>query len=1124
MSRFSTADRGQVRAAGKRKKPKRPQPRPPVSPMDVERRSGRRTTRQAHVDAIMGRNAPAGPTGANHRRGYFVANPWLEQAVVAGLRKQLDRPDISYSRRVALEDAIKRYQMRSLQALDRGPGSGLENFASLFVPESIATHIPGGAYPAHISGLDWGLGALVVLPIGRIGGLLGRGVGLSREFTAEGLRASIPAAGSRTGRVIERAADKLTPAGRKAKRAAAETERSIQIARRLQSSSASALERLGRRMGPHKQYALFLHAEGSTAQEAIDFAKRRIDNIRHDLREERIDPKAAAQQIKAHRLHIRLAEGAKEFMDGNRIASTAPANMREAARLIEENGALRETMLQDWAQQFGRDPTPTSRIHAPALKRLGVENLLAGSSEQPTLFEDLPDVFTGRAYLEHQYGTPGRSLLQNAGRISGAWMNRQRRGVVSMLARDPHLMRTWTGALMDSGFLRTDATRLSAQGVYKAMRVNTILQKRRALLKAAQSADQINLDKVEDYIPIKIDPSKTTSMDVKRFMARLDEGALSAREAEQISDHGIDQLLRELFPSGRPVSELLADDNILWVSKQVFDELAVDPNAFKFVGSPKLGKVARAAGVLGRLFSDLQKFAILYANPAYGAPNLLGNVALNLMQQGVLMGRNVKRAFAWTRRMRPENVAAVDVLMGRGISLAQAPETPILRKAMQTYTNALHDIVDLVPRRTAFIHEAAKEGINTSAELEALLDAARMGREDAFQKVERITRRANDAIIDYDRLSPMERHVVARLIFVYPWLKGSARYTARFPLEHPVQAAAIAYAGYKQQEANRELGDKPFYAQTLVKIPEAIAIPEWVPYLGAKDIKMPFPGEVVDPTAFFPFSTIPEAIQAAYGTFKPITEGKPSPNVISYLNPAASTLVSAITGRDLETGRPIEGDFKTRLSEVAGKTIAPVRVYKDLSKSKRERDRKLYPRSDTELYLQLVLGRAAPHGFNPKAAAEIVKKPVAPTTRARLEARQQQREIERVWRQATGDPVPPEVARGFRNYEAVRVAEAQLIAKLKRENKQWLAHKEASDDRQLVLTDKQKLAVRMRLIERDPALREQASQLRQAIADVGDNPQMIHELVSLADAVLGLHAKSDFVEYVHQLEQLKAAA
>jgi hypothetical protein len=137
----------------------------------------------------------------------------------------------------------------------------------------------------------------------------------------------------------------------------------------------------------------------------------------------------------------------------------------------------------------------------------------------------------------------------------------------------------------------------------------------------------------------------------------------------------------------------------------------------------------------------------------------------------------------------------------------------------QTMGHWINLAVDLMPRRAAFLHEARVQGYKTLESLQPLLKAAREGDQNALHTVEMIGRRANDAIVDYERMSPFEREVLTRWIFFYPWIKGATRYSSRFIAEHPMQAMALAMAvDHLQAAQQNQLGPGPLYTQMEVPV------------------------------------------------------------------------------------------------------------------------------------------------------------------------------------------------------------------------------------------------------------------------------------------------------------------
>jgi len=103
-------------------------------------------------------------------------------------------------------------------------------------------------------------------------------------------------------------------------------------------------------------------------------------------------------------------------------------------------------------------------------------------------------------------------------------------------------------------------------------------------------------------------------------------------------------------------------------------------------------------------------------------------------------------------------------------------------------------------------------------------------------------------MVDFDNLTPIERSIIGRVIFFYPWVKGSAAWLGRFPLEHPVGAGAVSQLGQvgaKEQDA--ALGQYiPAWAEGLIPI-------------GTGPHGMP---ETIDPFTVTPFDTSAKLAQS----------------------------------------------------------------------------------------------------------------------------------------------------------------------------------------------------------------------------------------------------------------------
>ncbi len=351
----------------------------------------------------------------------------------------------------------------------------------------------------------------------------------------------------------------------------------------------------------------------------------------------------------------------------------------------------------------------------------------------------------------------------------------------------------------------------------------------------------------------------------------------------------------------------------------------------------------RLANVIGRkptaaidTVNNATKLAVLYLKVAYAVPNLLGNLFLNLSQQGFLAPINLARASVLARRLPPETWAKIDTLMGEGLSTSLDTGRGGLSSVVHKAASAWSKVVDVAPRRAAFLHEARRVGARTPEQLEQLLS----GKDPRLLAV---TRRANDAIIDYGRLSTREQEIARRLIFFYPWVKGSTRYAAHFATEHSAQAAALGQLGQLGAQAQEPLGPLPSWARGLFPVGERN-------------------GQVltVNPASTSILGT-PADLAA---TIANLSSGRLGFQGNAMLTPAAQALISLVTQRDslgrAFKGSPAVGTVQDLYQGIPAYVLAQRLRGKQTSKT--------YPNmTSTDALLQFLIGGLAPRPTNPTA-------------------------------------------------------------------------------------------------------------------------------------------------------------
>jgi hypothetical protein len=273
------------------------------------------------------------------------------------------------------------------------------------------------------------------------------------------------------------------------------------------------------------------------------------------------------------------------------------------------------------------------------------------------------------------------------------------------------------------------------------------------------------------------------------------------------------------------------------------------------------------------------------------------------------------------------------------------------------YVRFYNRILDEPYRNLAFSREAIRQGYNSPAKVKRLFD------DPALElKLEEIFLRANKNIIDYGRLGSLEKALLRRVIFFYPWFKAATMYAGHFQAEHPIQAQySLRMGEYGNEQAARELGPLPSYMQGVFKFGERN-----VPGLG----KVP---TVVNPRALTVLGTPGEVIQAGQAALQ--GGGKESTSISQYLTPAASAAIAAATHKDPFTGADIPAGKSVPdiiLDEVMS-TAAPLRAmeqYKrsqDLKSGRLDPTRVLFPYSGGEVAGRYMTG-VWPYAVNQREA------------------------------------------------------------------------------------------------------------------------------------------------------------
>lgn len=289
----------------------------------------------------------------------------------------------------------------------------------------------------------------------------------------------------------------------------------------------------------------------------------------------------------------------------------------------------------------------------------------------------------------------------------------------------------------------------------------------------------------------------------------------------------------------------------------VVDKKTVDL-LFKNVTGKLPGATTKAGkstfGALADATLDSVRALLLYANPGFYTANILGNTGMALLsdprsiRDAAWAFNNARKAVVNEDKADPLFVRAA-VEMGRGPTgggLSQ--HDPVLGYRAGGREIARHPVeswkrrrpggvgrtgeaissgyagwgrrsgrmIDDMFRVAAWKQAARKQGVKGDEAMLKLLEQGvedargKLGRSDteALTKLDSIRSEAEQLMLDFDSMTPFEKTYLTRAIFLYPFLKASAKWPAFYGAERPITAGVGGQASLiGQQVADEEMGE-----------------------------------------------------------------------------------------------------------------------------------------------------------------------------------------------------------------------------------------------------------------------------------------------------------------------------
>lgn len=446
-----------------------------------------------------------------------------------------------------------------------------------------------------------------------------------------------------------------------------------------------------------------------------------------------------------------------------------------------------------------------------------------------------------------------------------------------------------TGASVERALERNDVTNVVAERHAEVVRLSSI-QRRVNTIKRAGKPVPGRRDDVFVWTD-KTTSSERIPAEVRKYLDNPDSIA-KLPEHEQASL--MDKLRAATFEWAPTNWKLKHDWDIDPESRAKFEDLAKKGKGV-FVPRRLLGDAGKRSwntstpNALVRgvdTVNNAQKAALIYLKANYPLIQGLSNVAMNIIE-GAANPFHVTRAVKTYQAVGPAVTAVVEDIMGQGAVLQAAFHGEgAVSHVSQKLAGVMTRKVDKPARLNAFHYEAEKLGYGSPEKFKSLLEDDKN-----VHDLVVVAQRAKEAIVDYGELSPFERNVVRRVVFVYPWQKGATKYAGHFLRDHPVQAAALGMLGEQGAQINEQkLGPVPSYLK------------------GVFD-----PGSgLVNPAGVNFFQTPAQIGRAGAGL---VTGSTQAASGQEFLSPAPAALVALLSNRD-SLGRPLKGRLPQKLRHV----------------------------------------------------------------------------------------------------------------------------------------------------------------------------------------------------------------
>jgi hypothetical protein len=338
-------------------------------------------------------------------------------------------------------------------------------------------------------------------------------------------------------------------------------------------------------------------------------------------------------------------------------------------------------------------------------------------------------------------------------------------------AKPGSVTKPFKGELLLSGGYKSDRVTQLAKSMLEADRYSDVLRLRDQLLKASSAEPK------DGYAPIREKASaKPLPQAVQRIMEKQDSSLKLSHDERKQLERWAQDWEEQIFPDPAKLTE---HDGIRWVPQALLDHANARSVLADAINN------SRAVDIVDSV-NNATKLAVLYLKPAYAARTPPATRS-SRRAAGVRAPLNLARSARLNARLGEDATAVLDSVIGEGLAHALTGGGGLRKGGQQGRRRLVEGRRRPVPARR--VHPRSAQ-----ARLQERRAVARVADRPGAPRRSRRGRAPRERRADRLRpLGPNERAIVRRVIFFYPWVKGSTMYAGRLVRDNPIVAAGLAH-------------------------------------------------------------------------------------------------------------------------------------------------------------------------------------------------------------------------------------------------------------------------------------------------------------------------------------------